>query len=413
MKRHVLAIAIVGLALLAPGLPAVAITDHKAPVIKGASLSRDRADVTLADRRIKARVRITDNTGVDYVQVYLLGKDDNPVLILTNPAERVSGTRRDGWYEASATIPRYFEAGLFRLMVDATDAYGNRMDRVYDDLDVRVIDRNEDTVLPKLRLLQPETDSRYNVRRQAVVIPVRVRSLDDKSGVEGLDICLTKVTTTGYQTQKCDWARKVRGDARDAVWEARIRIPKMSLGGIWNVEASLTDRAHPYDLWRWHGPELFEQDKQQFPDGAFKDYFPFPHDKGRIRVRGFSDTHPPSITKVTVTPTQLIEGVGGKVVVRAWAQDIESVAGVYAFAATDLSGIEAGSAELRLVRGTRKNGVWKGTFTVSASLPADTYYTGLNIWDRAHYIYYRANSDGNPDYLPVPGPKHIVVKPAA
>ena len=412
MRGRVLAVAVVGMAILTSALPAVAVIDHKAPVIKGASLSRERIDVTLQDRKLTARVRITDNTGVEYVQIYLVRPDDNWAYLLANPADRVSGTRRDGVYEARTTIPRYSEAGEFRLWVDVNDSYGNSASRIYDGVTVRVIDRDEDTAPPRLRVLQPANDSRYNVRRHAVVVPVRLRSLDDKSGVDGLDICLRWTVKSSYQPQHCDRARKVRGNARDAVWEVRLRLPKNSPGGVWNVEATVTDRAHPEGLDYWMGPDLFEQHEEQAPDSAFKEYFPFPKGKGRIRVRGFRDVNPPQITRAAVTPTQLVAGVGGKVVLKVWARDVEGVLGIYGWAGSAETGQEAGIAEMRLVRGTRKDGVWKGSFVASASLNPGTYDVGFNVWDRTHYVYYRGD-DGVEGAIPVPGQDHFVIKPAS
>lgn len=372
--------------------------DEQPPVVVKVSFSPATVDVTKASAPVTVRIHATDVAGVSTISPGYLEAGNNTTALFFGGFSLVSGTDRDGWWQARVTIPRYTRPGnLWLGAVGIHDDRGN-VASVSADVPLQVIDTDPDTQAPQLSVVSV-TPSVADVRTQDRKVKVTLHAVDMKAGVARLDICLSHPTTPTssfprpyYPAFACvEEAPRISGTAYDGTWTATLTVPKGAVGATYNVLATVTDRV-TNDA-RWHGPEAHEA--WNSANWCCIDEFQFPGDAGRIDVVGtIRDTTAAWTDSVMVSKSQLTTQAGPDTVhVRVRAQDVagagDGVTGVRAMLVPAGSlpsdpQVEAFDFELR--SGTVSYGWWEGDIVAPQGLPPGTYHLVARVEDRAHVV---------------------------
>lgn len=389
--------------------------DAAPPASNSATLSTPRVDVSDGDRRVTVRVHVTDDTGV--AEVSVSAGDDSGNGITWGYGDLVEGTVRDGWWEATLVAAHWSAPGKFTLAVSLRDRVGRRSSRSYPDQVLTVADSNPDLDLPQVQLLSPAPSASYDVRSAGQDVTVRARINDAVSGVWYADLCLYKPRDGFYGNLPCAGGDLVSGDRHSGVWQAVVRIPKGETGGDWNVGIDTLDWAHKDESpVQWMGPDLY---RYWTNDGQNTDTFvqPLPDGLGRFSVLGTTDSVPPTIDSLSLSPDH-VDTLNGPatVTVTVHAQDApgEGVTdvGLALTSTTDPEDQLVPLLDLALTDGTAVDGTWTGTFTLPQGSPPSTYWVQAWAEDVTHFRSY-ASSDapfaGDPDQTPLPGDPHLVV----
>lgn len=364
---------------------------------------RSTVDVTGSDELIRARVHITDDTGVDRVRI-ALNHTETGTYGGAGESALVEGTVRDGWWVATVVVPRWLEPGNYELQAFIRDRVGRRTDHHWVAPTVWVVDRNPDRSAPAVATLaSPAPTDVFNVRSASQTVRVRARLTDDASGVWSANFCAMRPTFSGgYTNLPCDPAERVSGTANDGWWEGQFVIPEGAIGGDWNVAIWLDDRAHQGDTQFWMGPdhylvwtdngEVVGPNDHHLPDGA-----------GRFEVIGTGDWNPPVLTGLTATPSS-VDTLSGPATVRVSVQatDVEGVASVGASlhpsTTDDPSAPDFLIDNFRLVDGTRRDGTWRASITLPQGTPPGDYAFSAWVEDAKYsQSYVSASSPGAAD----------------
>ncbi len=166
--------------------------DEQAPVMVETVIDPGTVDVSAGDADFTVRVHATDDTGVEDVQVQLY---DGDVYVDVPPLMPVSGDQRDGWWETTATVPRWTRPATLSPTVIVRD----RLDRTQYDTSsparLQVLDDDPDTETPRMWLRSPVGSDPVDVRTEGADVKVSVRATDAQSGVDRVDLCLSSRRT--------------------------------------------------------------------------------------------------------------------------------------------------------------------------------------------------------------------------
>lgn len=368
--------------------------DEHPPVAAEVLVDPGTVDVTGADAEVTVRVHATDDTGVTGINVWL---DDhhNGVALSGDRVDLVSGTDRDGWWEATVTVPRWTPPGPLLADVTVVDRQSRSTWETIPDA-LQVVDQDPDTEGPQMTLSQV-TPGAIDVRTRSRDVTVSVHATDPKSGVSRLDICLDRPGTPTqyvshplYEPVACrEDAIRTSGTSRDGVWTVTLTVPKGSVGATYNVAVYAVDRVSN-DV-QWYGPEAY----RAWADGrsCCTPVHAFPDDAGRVEVTGVvADATPAWVDAVTSSKTELDTlAAADSTHVRVHALDAagegEGVINVEAVFASDTQ--TAGDPQfdrttLALTSGTATDGWWEGDVVAPQGTPPGTYHL-LILWqDRAH-----------------------------
>jgi len=365
-------------------------------------LSVDQVDVTSAAAHFRARVHVTDDTGVTRVALYAPGS------IYPAEAHLVSGTIRDGLWVADFEVKRWTPPATGVLAVRMDDRVGRYSYSEFPAATMTIVDRNPDTDAPVPYLLTPTPSSSYDVRTSSQDVVVKLHITDAVSGVDGALVVLYRPVEGGFREVDYGNAVRVSGDAHDGVWKAVIRIPSRTSGGDWNVQVNAYDRSNQ-SLW-YDGPDLFAETGQPNPY-----YAALPDGRGRFTVIGVGDNNPPAISSVKVTPTQVDTlNQSQDVTVTVAANDIEGVEEATAWlfkCAQDGDNTYVPGINLHLASGTTIDGVWTGTITLPQGLPPGTYCISAGVSDTMHWRSYVSASAAaaNPYQIPIASDPRVEV----
>lgn len=374
--------------------------DEQPPSVLKVTFSPTTVDVTKASAPVKLKIHATDVAGVSHISAGYLSAGNNTTALFFGGFSLVSGTDRDGWWQATVTIPRYTRPGSLGLdAVWIHDERGN-VATVNAEVPLEIVDADPDTDAPQLAVTSV-TPSIVDVRNQSQKVTVTLHASDIKSGVDRLDICLERPTTPtssfpypNYASVACvEESPRIAGTIRDGTWRATLTVPKGSVAATYNVTAFVTDRVTNDAMWL--GPEAHEA--WNIVDWCCIDEYPFADAAGRVDVIGtVRDTSPASIVAVTVSKTQLSTTAGPDVVqVRARAKDVagagDGVTGVRAML-VPMNGLPTDpgvpGVDLELVSGTVSDGWWEAEMVAPQGLLPGTYRLVARVADRAHLVGY-------------------------
>ncbi len=380
--------------------------DEASPVLVQTVIEPGTVNVTAGPAPVTIRVHATDDTGVESVQVSLVGADGSTGHVeVPEGLQLESGTAKDGWWTTTFEVPRYTRPAHLRPEVYLRD----RLDRsVWDDASsarLVVLDENPDTTPPHLELLAPLGSDPVDVRTAAADVTVSVRGTDDLSGVGRLDLCLSPPPSgSGLQIHGIcrDATPRTSGTARNGTWTTTLRVPKGSVSGVWNVTARVQDQALSDEGTWWLGPEAYDVWVSRHAGAGAR---PFPPDgAGSVTVIGADDRTAAWVETVTVTPTEvdtLPADATTHVAVRARDAEGEGVTEVRAVLVSDSARADAPQFDLvDLVRtsGDLVDGLWEGDLLLPQGTPPGTYHVLVGIADIAHATNYVGASYPHDDH---------------
>lgn len=364
------------------------------------TLSTDNVNVTAGDREVTVRVHATDDTGLQYVRV-LPGDDTD--WFPTAHAQRVSGTVRDGWWEATLVFHRWSAPGTFVPRVAMSDRVNRGSLVVFPDSPLTVRDDTPDLELPTVQLLAPAPTKTYDTRTSYADVTVRAHITDSLSGVQPEEIGLVLWQPRVDGAVIAGWGRQLElqsGDLYDGIWSGTIALPRNSVAGDWNIEITALDRAHRETNHRihWWGPGeyVYWSDRPEL-NRAFPDNMGSFHILGRART----DTQPPIVTSVAVSPDH-VDTLPGPATVHLTVQAADAgrgVDGVYVelmSVSDDGTGPKYLSDSLELTAGDDQDGTWTGSITLPQGIPPGTYYLKVVTWDHDTNMTAYVSS-GHPD----------------
>jgi hypothetical protein len=278
--------------------PAFAQSDTAPPQLIEMTISPAMVDVTAGPKTVIATVHVTDDlSGIDLtsgnrIRVQLRSPSGQSV----GGANVVqAGIALDGVYPINITIPRYAEPGIWNAFVFLRDNIGNSVTLTTDVLaaagfahEVSVADLTPDLAAPTLTAIS-FSPSDIDVSGGDAAVTVDLGINDNVSGVtnliSGVDFTLT--SPSGQQRAQLPWIQfhLVTGTTTSGTWRATLIIPQYAEPGTWTLTA-LTVR-----------------------DLAFNTRFYIATDLavfGSARTLSItslpSDTTPPVLTSVTITP---------------------------------------------------------------------------------------------------------------
>lgn len=368
-------------------------TDKSAPKVLAVTFSPSSIDTTMADAKVKVRVRITDDLGAVRVQGHVVDEVPNAGASFYMPSMSLaSGGPRDGWWEYVLTVPRYTPAGAMHADISVNDAAGRWGSGSMGTL--TVANSDPDSVGPTVSVtaLTPRS---IDVTTSSKSVQVSVRVVDSKSGLSDLSICLLQpgVATSSYpnplfDTVVCDeGVARVSGTVRDGIWSTKLTVPKGSPGGIYNLFVSAEDRIG--NELSYYGPEAY----QAYASGGWSGGATrreLPGATSRVEVTGPGrDTVPPTLAAVTVSRSSVDTAAGdAKIHVRARVKDASGAnAGVDRVEAEVLSGGLSSDpsfprVSLRRTSGTVFDGWWEGDVAISQGTQPGAYHLWIAIVDR-------------------------------
>lgn len=378
--------------------------DQAAPTVAAVTVSASKVDVTNGDQDVTVRVHASDDTGVTSVRVGP-ADIDNDSYPVTFPTLR-SGDVRDGWWTGTLTFQHWAEPGTYHVQVRLTDRVNRHSGGGLSETTVEVVDANPDTDLPEAKLVSPQPTDTFDVRTTDADVVVKARLTDAVSGVYRAETCLhAPLGDYGYEIYASCASLKLRsGDRNNGVWSVTVPILRGQTGGDWDVEISVSDRAHGdgHQLSYW-GPDEYHWKVD--PDPAYDR--PLPGGLGRFTVLGpkRGDTVAPAVSSVAVDPTH-VDTLPGDATVHftVKASDVgDGVDGVYVEllpATTDESTPDDPSTSLDLATGTASSGTWTGSLNIPGQTPPQTYYLKVVAWDAAQHFhtYVSSGYPGAADY---------------
>lgn len=362
--------------------------DTAPPAAPQVSLADYSVDVTSGPVSLFYRIHLTDDTGVVSAQVNLTGKASHPA--------RVSGTVRDGWWNATTVVPQYLAAGRYDMDVIVHDRVGRTGFRTFSQV-LTVADRAPDTALPTVASLSLSA-STVDVRTAAGSITGTARVRDDRAGASDVEFCPVHLID-GYwsNTLGCTVGERVSGTATDAVFRATMPFPKGTVGGDWEVELWVTDQPHSGTYAYWVGPGHYRDAVDQ---GFGADYSRLPGGAGPLTVLGPGDSHPPVLSTVTITPQQVDTLPSAQTVtVEVAATDVEGVdtIGLAVTQRAD-SNVQPYWHELSSpASGTTRDGVWRFSVVLPQGTPPGTYELQVYLRDGTHFRSWVSAGSANAD----------------
>jgi len=272
----------------ARGFPAsitvVSTPDVTPPRLESLQFTPSSVDTSASDVSVNVRMRLTDTqTGVGleiqapgceciFQVVTLVSPTGRQQHHIPNGAIRmISGTRNDGIWEGSVTMPRYSESGFWTAFVELYDSARNRAYLPPASIAALGL-TNGIQVTSSLPDLDPPTLTRLSLNPSVIdtsltsqTISVTFGIRDNRSGVDlarqifcpceilGVDL----KSPSGNQRVFTGFSEpftQVSGTPLEGVWTTTLTFPRYAEAGTWSVDVLLRDRNH--NLVRMSRPNL-------------------------------------------------------------------------------------------------------------------------------------------------------------
>ncbi|MES2468718.1 MAG: hypothetical protein V4675_15545 [Verrucomicrobiota bacterium] len=346
--------------------------DLALPVLTSAVLTPGTVDITSGSQAVTITATAQDDTGIESLSVSLYDPGDRyrGGSYLT-PLQMISGTARNGIWQATFSVPAFGPAGIYPVDYYLRD------------------ESRRGTYYSKESNLGPNVQASLEVLSSGPV---------DTAGP-----ILTSVSSTRAEVDVTQSPQTVRLDVavQDAPAGIReVRIGLESLGGQWpyvDSEAPLTTapvqtggeftipRYTPPGIYRWI---LTAMDGADFETSYGSSDLPFPGGfSGTLLVvnNGLTRGTPPVASSFSRSPASLPEGaLPGLVEFTVHVSDPAEIIDVAGFLFKSPVTSSSGRNEfpLKLIAGTPQNGTWRGRVKLSRNnLPGD-YVTGFRVMDR-------------------------------
>ena len=224
-----------------PSVPTSARQDVTPPELVSISLAPSEVDVSHKDGEITVTARVVDDlSGVSGVLLCFVSPTAGQEWVVF-PGAVLFGLITDGEFVRKLTLPRYSEAGMWRLeLARVIDNVGNG--RVYerDELaqlglsaSIRVIAAEEDLTPPELvDLFFDPTE--VEVNGEYALVDVSVFARDNMTGVRSVKLYLANPKAGYEQNEPVEWTLK----KSDAAWRFERTLGafhRFNRGGTWRI----------------------------------------------------------------------------------------------------------------------------------------------------------------------------------
>ena len=335
--------------------------DTTPPTVLSLSANRSSVDTSTGPQPVTLSVHAADDfSGVAALQLSLTGSG----RAYTGLAKLEAGTRLNGTWSATLTLPQGSPQGTYAIGAAVVDEAGNSRSYNYSELAIlglgSILQKGPGTPPqpPPLVTAVAASPSSVATCPQAESVTVTVAASDAPAGISTLHVQLTGPASqqvSGYATLQ-------EGTAQSGTWSAVLTLPAYSAQGEWGLTV-------------------------QARDGAGNETYLTPSE---LELRGYADvvhqtcagdSTPPQVTALTVAPSTVDTGAGAKVVaVEAHATD--DLSGVASVAATLSSGSQAVTAPARLQPGgSSLSGNWVADLTLPQYSRQGTWQLSLRAAD--------------------------------
>jgi hypothetical protein len=248
-------------------------------------------------------------------------------------------------------IPRGSAAGAWSVFVSPNDRAGlylQSFSALYPlsataALTVRSDEDRRAPITTAVHLRPTVVDVRDGKRRVRVTVDAK----DRRAGVREVRVMLEKAGSSIASTPEV-YLRRVAGSARQGRWRGHVDLPRGSRRGRWEVGLILADRVGHY--------------REYGSDGALPGS-PEPEGLTSLRVRSDRDVVGPTATALTAS-TSVLDIRSGPATVTIEARVRDAGSGAKTGTAVVQRGlIREYFVPMRLVSGTSKDGLWRGSWT--------------------------------------------------
>jgi hypothetical protein len=327
--------------------------DHGAPVVDSVTLGSTAVDVRRRGASVVVAAVVRDTggpgepSGIAGVTVGASSEVRQHWSGVEADMELVSG---DLW-RGVLRIPRGSAAGSWTVHVGSLDrsglsllSFANRYPvSATASLTVRSDEDGRAPVATAVHLRPTVVDVRDAKSRVRVTVDAK----DRRAGVREVRVMLEKAGSSIASTPEV-YLRRVAGSARQGRWRGHLDLPGGSRRGRWEVGLILADRVGHY---REYGSDRALPGRPK-PEGLTS-----------LRVRSDRDVVGPTATALTAsTPVLDIRSGPATLTIEARVRDAGS-------GAKNVTGVVQRGliweyfVRMRLVAGTRKDGLWRGTWT--------------------------------------------------
>lgn len=236
--------------------------DPYGPNLAALSMSSRSVNSNSKAQKITVTARVTDdNTGigcpgyscmVSYIR-FTHSASKQFIDAYFEPRTRKSGSKTNGIYSSTMTIPRYSAKGVWVAEVSLIDVAGNTRRYSVAQLNSKGFPSSftqtgaGDADNPKLSSILANVSS-VNTSKAAKTITFSIRATDDYIGIAGQDnatgfsqIILQHSTTSQRVFATIDPDRRVSGTPKNGLYKVTVTLPRYSAMGNWEITVWLND----------------------------------------------------------------------------------------------------------------------------------------------------------------------------
>ncbi len=223
--------------------------DTTAPEVSNFAFTPNSVDVGLTSRTVTATMRMTDGgSGVSYGQVTFYSPSNGQnVSVGFGSGNRISGTAADGIYQATMTLPRYAEAGDWKLnyiyTADVVNNYrysyapGSGQPNIFPvgtPTTLTVQDATPDSVAPQMLAFDfnPKTAS---IAGSDQTLTATMRLTDNLSGVSYGQAVFYSPSNGQNVSVGFGSGNRISGTALDGTYQSTMTVRRYAEAGDWKL----------------------------------------------------------------------------------------------------------------------------------------------------------------------------------
>ncbi|MCX6973029.1 MAG: MBG domain-containing protein [Verrucomicrobia bacterium] len=376
------------------------LVDAAGPELNALSVSTSSVNVSSGSQELTITVKWSDAlSGVEYSGIELRSPSGNQTVWCD--LEKVSGTAKDGIYEATVEIPRYAEAGEWNLDLWSRDKTGNAGNYsnftgpyyIGYNLFPATISQNKISVASSLvDTSGPELTS-VSVSKSSLIVSTDSQEIvvtaNWKDELSGVQSCGFKFTSPSGNQTISGQLNKVSGTTNNGTYQGNVVIPPRVEDGEWNLE-----------LWAYDelGNSRYYSESSNWPGNT-----PFPENISETKIAVSlaidpqKNNYAPWPVDLTLDKTSVDVSSGDQTVkVRIHMNNDDLPTQIYSsvsFHRNNSRHWDNGNylygSDFKLVSGTIANGIYEGTlqvprytkngnYTLSSIYISESNYNGSN-----------------------------------
>ena len=341
------------------------VADSEGPVLSNFIVSPSTIDVTEGDVTITFFIDATDETGVTTTyRPQINNAATNAGGPAANNWELISGTNQDGTWQATMTIPStqgasewYLYSQSFEDIYGYSSALETDSTGGADNGGLTVINSNSESNAPVLSNFTVSPDTVYTLDGDTV-ITFTIDATDETGVTTTYRPQINNAATNAGGPAANNW-ELVSGTTQDGTWQATMTIPSTQGTSDWYLYSQSFE-----DIWT--NSAALETDNTGGAENG-----------GLTVLAANSDTSPPVLSNLTVTPNKVNVSTGAKTV--TFSIDAADGSGVTTTYRPQINNAETNAGgpaaeDWELVSGTTQDGTWQATMTIPETQGASKWY---------------------------------------